>query len=139
MFLAVAGFGLATIVFGLSQSLWLSLAALAFLGAADMISVYVRQTLVQIVTPDHMRGRVSSVSGLFISGSNELGEFESGVVARFLGPVGAAVFGGVGTLAVTGLWAWMFPALRKADRLDGSEATEETLKPQSLTSPASIT
>ncbi|MFM2356756.1 MAG: hypothetical protein RLZZ528_2492, partial [Pseudomonadota bacterium] len=139
MFLAVAGFGLATIVFGLSQSLWLSLAALAFLGAADMISVYVRQTLVQIVTPDHMRGRVSSVSGLFISGSNELGEFESGVVARFLGPVGAAVFGGVGTLAVTGLWAWMFPTLRRADRLDGSEATEETLKPQSLTSPASIT
>ena len=83
-----------------------------------MVSVYVRQTLVQIVTPDHMRGRVSSVSGLFISGSNELGEFESGLVARFIGPVGAAIFGGIGTLAVTGLWAWMFPALRRADRLD---------------------
>jgi hypothetical protein len=94
-------------------------AALAVLGAADMISVYVRQTLVQIVTPDDMRGRVSSVSYLFISGSNELGEFESGVVSRFIGPVGAAVFGGIGTLGVTGLWAWMFPALRKADRLDG--------------------
>ena len=112
-------FGLATIVFGVSKSLPLSIAALAALGAADMVSVYVRQTLVQIVTPDHMRGRVSSVSGLFISGSNELGEFESGVASRFLGPVGAAVFGGVGTLVVTGTWAYLFPALRRADRLDG--------------------
>lgn len=123
MFWAVAGFGAATIVFGLSKSMPLTIAALAALGAADMVSVYVRQTLVQIVTPDHMRGRVSSVSGLFISGSNELGEFESGVVSRFLGPVGAAVFGGVGTILVTGTWAWMFPALRKADRLDGSDET----------------
>lgn len=121
MFLAVGAFGLATIVFALSRSMWLSVAALAALGAADMISVYVRQTLVQIVTPDHMRGRVSSVSGLFISGSNELGEFESGVVSRFIGPVMAAVVGGVGTIGVTALWAWMFPALRKADRLDGSD------------------
>lgn len=138
MFWAVAAFGLATIVFGLSQNMWLSLAALAVLGAADMISVYVRQTLVQIVTPDHMRGRVSSVSGLFISGSNELGEFESGVVSRFIGPVGAAVFGGIGTLIVTGAWAWMFPGLRKADRLDGVEPEdEETLKPHSMTSPVS--
>ena len=101
--------------------MWLSVAALAALGAADMVSVYVRQTLVQIVTPDHMRGRVSSVSGLFISGSNELGEFESGVVSRFIGPVGAAVFGGVGTLVVTAFWAWKFPALRRADRLDTVE------------------
>ncbi len=93
--------------------------ALAVLGAADMISVYVRQSLVQIVTPDSMRGRVSAVSGLFISGSAELGEFETGVVARLLGPVGAAVFGGVGSLLVTGAWAWMFPSLRDADRLDG--------------------
>ncbi len=121
MFWAVAAFGLATIVFGVSKSLPLSIAALAALGAADMVSVYVRQTLVQIVTPDHMRGRVSSVSGLFISGSNELGEFESGVVSRFLGPVGAAVFGGIGTLLVTGSWAYMFPALRRADRLDSWE------------------
>lgn len=121
MFLAVGAFGLATIVFALSRSMWLSVAALAALGAADMISVYVRQTLVQIVTPDHMRGRVSSVSGLFISGSNELGEFESGVVSRFIGPVMAAVVGGVGTIGVTALWAWMFPALRKADRLDGND------------------
>jgi MFS family permease len=121
MLWAVAAFGLATVVFGLSRNLWLSLVALAVLGAADMISVFVRQTLVQVVTPDHMRGRVSSVSGLFISGSNELGEFESGVVARLIGPVGAAVFGGIGTIAVTGIWAWLFPALRRADRLDGSD------------------
>ena len=108
----------ATVVFGLSKSLWLSVAALAVLGGADMISVYIRQTLVQLVTPDHMRGRVATVSSLFIGASNELGEFESGVVARFLGPVGAAVFGGVGALIVTGTWAKLFPALRKADRLE---------------------
>jgi len=118
MFLGVAAFGLATIVFGLSTNLWLSVAALAVLGAGDMISVNVRQTLIQIVTPDHMRGRVSAVSGLFISGSNELGEFETGVVSRFIGPVMAAVTGGIGTLMVTGIWAAAFPALRKADRLD---------------------
>lgn len=117
MFGGVALFGLATCVFALSKALWLSVAALALLGGADMLSVYVRQTLIQLVTPDHMRGRVSSVSTIFIGASNELGEFESGVVARFLGPVGAALFGGVGALAVTGLWAWLFPALRKADRL----------------------
>ena len=81
------------------------------------ISVYVRQTLVQIVTPDNMRGRVASVSGLFIGASNELGEFESGLVARFFGPVGAAIFGGVGAMIVTGVWSQLFPALRKADRL----------------------
>ena len=117
MFAGVAVFGLATIVFALSRSLWLSVAALAVLGGADMLSVFVRQTLVQLVTPDPMRGRVAAVSTLFISASNELGEFESGVVARFLGPVGAAIFGGVGALIVTGVWAKLFPALRKADRL----------------------
>lgn len=138
MFLAVAAFGLATIVFGLSRNMWLSVLALAALGAADMISVYVRQTLVQIVTPDHMRGRVSSVSGLFISGSNELGEFESGVVSRFIGPVAAAVVGGIGTIGVTALWAWMFPALRKADRLDGSdELAPSPLPAHPATAPAS--
>jgi MFS family permease len=121
MLWAVAVFGLATLVFGLSRNLYLSIAALAVLGAADMISVFVRQTLVQVVTPDHMRGRVSSVSGLFIAGSNELGEFESGAVARFIGPVGAAVVGGLGTLGITGLWAYLFPDLRRADRLDGSD------------------
>jgi MFS family permease len=118
MFAGVAVFGMATIVFGLSKSLPLSVFALAVLGGADMLSVYVRQTLVQIVTPDHMRGRVAAVSSLFIGASNELGEFESGLVARFLGPVGAAVFGGAGALIVTGVWAKLFPALRKADRLE---------------------
>ena len=118
MFSGVAIFGASTIVFGLSKSLWLSVAALAVLGGADMISVYIRQTLVQLVTPDHMRGRVATVSSLFIGASNELGEFESGVVARFLGPVGAAVFGGVGALMVTATWAKLFPTLRKADRLE---------------------
>ena len=118
MFAGVAVFGLATIVFGLSTSLPLSVLALAVLGGADMLSVYVRQTLVQIVTPDAMRGRVAAVSGLFIGASNELGEFESGVVARFLGPVGAAVAGGVGAVMATALWARLFPDLRKADRLE---------------------
>jgi hypothetical protein len=92
--------------------------ALAALGAADMISVYVRRTLVQIVTPDAMRGRVSAVSGLFIGASAELGDFETGAVARLLGPVGAAIVGGIGSLVVTAAWSRMFPALRKADRLD---------------------
>ena len=120
MFLGVAAFGLSTVVFAFSRSLPRSLLALAVLGAGDMISVNVRQTLIQIVTPDHMRGRVSAVSGLFISGSNELGEFESGVLSRFIGPVMAAAFGGIGTMVVTGAWAWMFPALRRADKLDGT-------------------
>jgi MFS family permease len=117
MFAGVGLFGLATCIFALSRALWLSTAALAVLGGADMMSVYVRQTLVQLVTPDAMRGRVAAVSSVFIGASNELGEFESGVVARFLGPVGAALFGGLGALVVTGLWARLFPALRKADRL----------------------
>ncbi|HXU99396.1 MAG TPA: MFS transporter [Caulobacteraceae bacterium] len=118
MFAGVAVFGAATVGFGLSRLLWASLIALAILGGADMLSVFVRQTLVQLVTPDPMRGRVAAVSTLFISASNELGEFESGVAARFLGAVGATVFGGVGALMATGLWAWLFPALRKADRLE---------------------
>jgi MFS family permease len=118
MFGGVAIFGAATLVFAVSKSLGLSVAALAVLGGADMLSVYVRQTLVQLVTPDAMRGRVAAVSSVFIGASNELGEFESGVVARFLGPVNAAIFGGVGALIVTGVWAKLFPALRKADRLE---------------------
>ncbi|MBV9509745.1 MAG: MFS transporter [Caulobacteraceae bacterium] len=117
MFCGVATFGAATIVFALSKSLLLSVAALAVLGGADMLSVFVRQSLVQIVTPDAMRGRVAAVSTLFIGASNELGEFESGLAARFLGPIGATVFGGVGALVVTGSWAGVFPALRKADQL----------------------
>ena len=118
MFGAVALFGLCTLTFGLSKVVWLSAAALFVGGAADMVSVNIRQTLIQLSTPDHMRGRVSSVSMLFIGASNELGEAYSGVMVRILGPIGAAVFGGFGALAATGLWAAMFPALRKADRLD---------------------
>ena len=117
MFTGVAVFGAATLVFALSKSMILSVIALSLLGAGDMVSVFVRQSLVQIVTPDHMRGRVAAVSTLFIGASNELGEFESGVAARLLGPVGAAVFGGVGALIATGVWAKLFPDLRKADRL----------------------
>jgi MFS family permease len=123
MFAGVAAFGLATLVFAVSKLMWVSVVALAILGAADMISVYVRQSLVQIVTPDPMRGRVAAVSTLFIGASNELGEFETGVVARLLGAVGAALFGGFGSLAVTGLWSQLFPALRRADRLDSPEET----------------
>ena len=118
MFAGVATFGLATIVFGLSRSFWLSLGALATLGGADMVSVYVRQTLIQIVTPDAMRGRVASVSFLFIGASNELGEFESGVTARLFGPVLAAILGGVASLMVTGVWSRLFPSLREVDRLE---------------------
>jgi MFS family permease len=118
MFAAVGIYGLSTLVFALSRSMVLSAAALAILGAADMVSVFVRQTLVQIVTPDSMRGRVSAVSSLFIGASNELGEFESGGMARLLGPAGSAIFGGCGAILVTLLWAGLFPALRKADRLE---------------------
>ncbi len=115
MFTCVGLFGLATIVFGLSRDITLSLAALAVLGAADMISVYIRSSLIQLHTPDPMRGRVSAVSSVFISASNELGEFESGLTAAWLGPVEAVVAGGVGAVVVTVLWAWQFPALRRAD------------------------
>ena len=117
MFAAVAVFGLCTLTFGLSKIVWLSALALFIGGGADMISVNIRQTLIQLATPDHMRGRVSSVSMLFIGASNELGEAYSGVMVRMLGAIGAACFGGVGALAATGLWAAMFPGLRKADRL----------------------
>ena len=118
MFIGVAIYGAATVIFGASKLLWLSSAALIALGAADMLSVFVRQTLVQLMTPDAMRGRVAAVSSLFIGASNELGEFESGLAARFLGPVRAAIFGGLGALAATGVWAWLFPGLRNADRLE---------------------
>jgi MFS family permease len=117
MFACVAVFGVATIVFGLSENFYLSLAALITLGASDMVSVNVRHSLTQLATPDHMRGRVSAVNMLFIGASNELGEFESGVTAAWWGTVPAVIVGGVGTLGVVVLWAWMFPELRKIDRL----------------------
>lgn len=118
MYGGVAVFGLMTLVFGLSTNILISIAALAVLGASDMISVYVRGTLVQIVTPDAMRGRVASVSYLFIGASNELGDFETGLIARVLGPVAAALFGGFGALIATGLWVKLFPTLYKADKLE---------------------
>ncbi len=117
MLLCVAGFGLATIVFALSRNLWLSLAALAAAGAFDMVSMVIRQTLVQVSTPDAMRGRVSAVQWMFIGASSELGEFESGATAALFGTVPAAFLGGVGTLAVVTLWARLFPELRTADKL----------------------
>jgi MFS family permease len=117
MFGAVALFGLATIVFGLSQSFFLSLAALFVLGASDMISVFVRSSLINLATPDDMRGRVGAVNMLFIGASNELGEFESGVTAAWFGTIPAVIVGGVGTLAVVAIWMWLFPPLRTVDRL----------------------
>ncbi|MES2493266.1 MAG: MFS transporter [Pseudomonadota bacterium] len=114
MLWAVVLFGAATVVFGLSRNYFLSLVALSILGAADMISVFVRGSLVQLNTPDEMRGRISSISGLAISASNELGEMQSGLAAALLGATGAVVFGGVGAIIITGTWALLFPELRRA-------------------------
>ena len=118
MFAAVAVFGLATIVFGLSRSLPVSVVALAVAGGADVVSVVIRSTLIQLRTPDEMRGRVAAVNVLFIGSSNQLGEFESGVLASVLGTVPAVVLGGVGTLAVVGLFIALFPGLQTLDRID---------------------
>ena len=117
MLFCVAGFGVFTIVFGISHSLLLSLVALTLVGANDMVSVVIRGTLVQIATPDSVRGRVNAVDMIFIGASNELGEFESGLTAHWFGTVTAVILGGVGTIAVVALWAWMFPELREADQL----------------------
>ncbi|MGH8179425.1 MAG: MFS transporter, partial [Steroidobacteraceae bacterium] len=117
MFAAVTVFGIGTIAFGVSRNFGLSLAALAVTGAADQISVYIRSALVQFATPDAMRGRVSSVSTLFIGASNELGGFESGVTAALLGTVPAVVLGGVGTLVVVAVWMRVFPPLRTVSRM----------------------
>lgn len=117
MLWCVAGFGVATILFAVSRSLIISLAALFLVGATDMVSVIVRQMLIQLGTPDEMRGRVNAVDMVFIGASNELGQFESGLTAQWFGTVPAVVLGGIGTLAVTGLWAWWFPDLRRAESL----------------------
>ena len=119
MFAGVAVFGLFTVVFGLSRSVPLSIASLVIMGAGDMISVYVRETLIQIATPDALRGRVNAVNMLFVGASNELGAFRAGTMAAWIGVVPAVVVGGVGTVIVAGLWAWAFPALRKTERIDG--------------------
>jgi MFS family permease len=125
LFLCVGIFGVATVVFGVSRSLALSLAALFIAGAADAISVIIRGSLLQLATPPEMRGRVSAVNSLFIGASNELGEFESGLTAQWWGVVRATVFGGLGALAIAGLWAFLFPGLRRADEL-----TADALRPQ---------
>ncbi len=124
MLISVAVFGGATVVFGLSRWMPLSLACLALLGVADMLSVYVRQSLIQLYTPDAMRGRVGSVSTLFISASNELGEAESGLLASFIGPVAAVVAGGVGAILVTVVWAKWFPELRAARNFSAPRSLE---------------
>jgi MFS family permease len=114
---AVAVFGAATVVFGVSENFWLSLVALIVTGAADNISVVTRLTLVQLETPDDMRGRVAAVNTIFIGASNQLGEFESGTTAAWWGPVGSVVIGGLGTMAVALWWLKLFPDLAKRDRM----------------------
>jgi len=125
MLVAVAVFGAATIVFGLSTSMPLSLAMLFIVGAADMFSVYIRQSLIQLHTPDDKRGRVSAVSLLTISASNEFGDFFSGSLAFLFGPVLAVVSGGVGAIATVALWTGLFPVLRKTRTFDPPEALDE--------------
>ncbi len=122
---SVAGFGICTILFGISTSLVLSLLSLIFLGASDMISVIIRATLVQLRTPDEMRGRVTAVDMVFIGASNELGQFESGLTAQWVGTVPAVLLGGVGTLIVIALWAWRFPELRRAGELSAMKSVSE--------------
>jgi hypothetical protein len=126
MLWCVAGFGAFTIAFGVSRSLIISVVSLLFVGAADMVSVIVRGTLVQLATPDEMRGRVSAVNSIFIGASNEFGQFESGITAQWIGAVPAVILGGAGTLLVVGLWAWLFPELRKADTLRAAEHSPKT-------------
>ena len=134
MLTAVAGFGIAAIAFGLSQNFWLSFFALITLGSCDMVSIVVRQTLVQIATPDEMRGRVSAVSSIFVGASNQLGSFESGLVASLIGAAPAAVVGGIGTLLVVAAASALFPELRKVDRMQGlvDEDLPETAEEESL-------
>jgi MFS family permease len=118
MFWCVFAFGLFTIIFGLSRNVALSLSMLFLLGSADTVSVIVRSTMIQLCTPDAMRGRVSAVNMVFIGASNEVGQFESGVTAQWFGTVPAVVLGGAGTVAIVCLWAWIFKSLRTLDRLD---------------------
>jgi MFS family permease len=117
MLWCVAGFGAFTVLFGISRSLVLSMVALILVGCMDMVSVVVRSTLVQLATPDEMRGRVSAVEMIFIGASNEIGQFESGITAQWFGAVPAVIMGGVGTLLITALWAWNFPELRRVEKL----------------------
>ena len=135
MLAAVVVFGAATVVFGLSTSYLLSLAMLALLGAADMFSVYIRQSLIQLHTPDEMRGRVAAASTLAISASNELGEARSGFTAALIGPVAATVAGGVAAIGVTLLWAWWFPELRRARTFELADEPPPQTPPPSPAGP----
>jgi hypothetical protein len=121
MLWCVFGFGLFTIVFGLSRNLILSLMALVLMGACDMVSIIIRHTMLQLATPDEMRGRVSAVNSMFIGVSNEVGQFESGLTAQWFGTVPAVMLGGVGTIAIVILWAWLFPTLRRVNALSSSQ------------------
>jgi hypothetical protein len=123
MLCCVAVFGLCTIVFGLSRSVPVSLLALVMVGASDMVSVNVRQNMIQLTTPDEMRGRVSAVNSIFVGASNELGQFESGIAAQWFGVVPSVVLGGIGTLVIVAAWAWLFPPLRRVDRLSSLTPT----------------
>jgi MFS family permease len=127
MLWCVAGFGVFTIIFGLSRSLILSLLSLLLVGASDTVSVVIRLTLVQLATPDEMRGRVSAVNMLFIGASNELGQFESGLTAHWLGTVPAVVLGGIGTLVVIATWVWLFPDLRRTDQFYATPQPEKSV------------
>ena len=134
LFICVSIFGVATVIFGLSHTLWLSLASLAIAGAADTISVIIRGSLLQLATPPEMRGRVSAVNSLFIGASNELGEFESGITAQWWGAVRATVIGGLGSLIVAAVWAGVFPQLRKADKLTAESLREHVPAAQEILS-----
>jgi MFS family permease len=137
MFYCVALFGVATIVFGISRNVTVSLLALFVIGAADMVSIFVRSTLVQIATPPAMRGRVSAVNLLFVGASNQLGEFESGITAQWFGTVASVIYGGIGTLVVVTLWAWLFPELRRVEQLTMPEPVmPDRANPESELSPA---
>jgi hypothetical protein len=118
LFVVVAGFGACMVVFGLSREMWLSMLALSLAGAFDLVSVVLRSTILPLVTPDEVRGRVNAVEMVFISGSNELGAFESGVAAALIGAAPAVIVGGIATIVVAGVWWKLFPALAKVDRLD---------------------
>ncbi len=130
LFAALAVFGLATMLFAVSTNLIVSLIALAFVGGSDVISMVIRSSLVQLQTPDELRGRVNAVNSLFVGTSSQLGEFESGMLASFTGAAPAAFIGGVGTLAVAGLWMYLFPSIRKLQTLEGTSSDQESVKEQ---------
>jgi hypothetical protein len=135
MLFCVGVYGTATVVFGLSRTMWISLLALVIVGASDMVSVVIRASILQLATPPEMRGRVSAVNWLFVGASNEFGGFESGVTAEWWGAVRAVVVGGIGSLIVTGLAGMLFPALRNADALSAESLMQSNIQ-HSIAEPA---